>query len=113
MSITFRHAGLVSGAKLELVVISKSPTPVKIALDLPESLASIASSKRLTDTFPSDTTLWLVLRKFESREGKNLNITGRSVAQIQNGPSGAGRIVYEMPALNVAVRALCLLIWGV
>lgn len=56
--------------------------------------------------FPSDTTLWLILRKFESSGGANLNFTARGVAEVEKGTSGAGRIVYEKPVLNVAGREL-------
>ena len=59
---------------------------------------------RIIEKFPSNTTLWRILRKFESAEGKNLNITGRSVAQVENGTSGAGRIYYEMPSVNIVGR---------
>lgn len=60
----------------------------------------------MTDKVPSDTTLWLILRKFESSEGRNLNITARGTTEIQAGTSGAGRIFYEMPVLNVMGREL-------
>jgi tether containing UBX domain for GLUT4 len=56
------------------------------------------------DKFPSDTTIWLVLRKFETSGGTNLNFTARGVTQVENGSRGAGRIFYEMPSLNVAGR---------
>jgi tether containing UBX domain for GLUT4 len=56
------------------------------------------------DKFPSDTTIWLVLRKFETSGGTNLNFTARGVTQVGNGLSGVGRIFYEMPSLNVAGR---------
>ena len=58
------------------------------------------------DQFPSDTTLWLILRKFESSGGTNLNFTARGVAEVEKGTSGAGRIFYEKPVLNVAGREL-------
>jgi len=58
------------------------------------------------DKLPSDTTLWLMLRKFESTEGKNLNFTARGATSIENGASGAGRIFYEMPILNTLGREL-------
>lgn len=62
----------------------------------------------MTDKFPSDTTLWLILRKFESSETRNLNFTGRGVTAIQSGSgtSGAGRVFYEMPVPNVMGREL-------
>jgi tether containing UBX domain for GLUT4 len=104
LSRTFRQTALFSGAKLELVLASKSPSVVSVALQIPEALG--VPRGRLTDKFPSDTTLWLILRKFESSDGRNLNFTGRGVTDIQNGNSGAGRVVYEMPALNIMSREL-------
>ncbi|KAM3086847.1 hypothetical protein ACMFMG_000971 [Clarireedia jacksonii] len=106
LSQTFRQTGLTTGAKLSLVEASKSPAPVSIALQLPQELASTVPGGRLTDKFPSNTTLWLILRKFESSSGANLNFTARGVAQMQNGSSGAGRMFYEMPVLNVMGREL-------
>ncbi len=58
----------------------------------------------MTDKFASDTTLWRILRKFESGAGANLNFTGRGIAQTENGASGAGRILYEQPVMNVMGR---------
>ncbi|PQE09790.1 UBX domain-containing protein [Rutstroemia sp. NJR-2017a BBW] len=106
LSQTFRQTGLTTGAKLSLVEASKSPAPVSIALQLPQELASAVPGGRLTDKFPSNTTLWLILRKFESSSGANLNFTARGVAQVQNGSTGAGRMFYEMPVLNVMGREL-------
>jgi tether containing UBX domain for GLUT4 len=104
---TFRQTGLAPGSRLEMIAGSKSPSAVSIALQLPESLASAAPpSGRLTDTVPSNTTLWRILRKFESDEGRNLNFTGRGVTEIENGASGAGRIYYEMPVINVGGREM-------
>ncbi|KUJ22833.1 uncharacterized protein LY89DRAFT_607672 [Mollisia scopiformis] len=106
LSRTFRQTGLASGAKLELVQVSRTPSAVSIALQLPEALASSAAGGRLTDKVPSDTTLWLILRKFESSGGANLNFTARGVTKVENGASGAGRIFYEMPNLNIMGREL-------
>jgi tether containing UBX domain for GLUT4 len=50
--------------------------------------------------------MWRILRKFESSEGSNLNFTARGVTEHANGSSGAGRIVYEMPTLQVVGREL-------
>jgi len=59
------------------------------------------------DKFASDTTLWLILRKFESTGEANLNFTARGVTQVESGGvSGAGRIFYEQPVLNVVGREL-------
>ncbi|EKD21365.1 uncharacterized protein L3040_000599 [Drepanopeziza brunnea f. sp. 'multigermtubi'] len=105
LSSPYRQTGLVPGAKLELVLVSRSPSVVSVALQLPESLAKDVPGGRLVDKFPSDTTLWLVLRKFESRQdGPTQNFTGRGAAQIEKGASGAGRIFYEMPSLNLMGR---------
>jgi tether containing UBX domain for GLUT4 len=101
---TFRQTALFSGAKLELVLASKSPSVVSVALQIPEGMG--IPGGRLTDKFPSDTTLWLILRKFESSDGRNLNFTARGITDIHSGNSGAGRVVYEMPALNIMSREL-------
>lgn len=58
---------------------------------------------RLTDKVRSDTSLWHILRRFEKLA--DINITQRGVASIAKGESGAGRIVYEMPTLNIAGRS--------
>jgi tether containing UBX domain for GLUT4 len=55
------------------------------------------------DKVPSNTTLWRLIRKFE---GKELNFTQRGVAELASGTSGAGRIFYEMPVLNILGRDL-------
>ncbi|KAH8815372.1 GLUT4 regulating protein TUG-domain-containing protein [Xylogone sp. PMI_703] len=106
LSRTFRQTGLSSGAKLELVVSSRSPSVVSVALQLPQSMAQSVPGGRLIDKFPSDTTIWLILRKFETSGGANLNFTARGVARTENGASGAGRIYYEMPVLNIMGREL-------
>ncbi|MCJ1294741.1 hypothetical protein MMC34_006299 [Xylographa carneopallida] len=110
LSRTVRLSGLSSGAKLELVQISRSPAVVSVALQVPEPEARGASNNRLTDKFPSNTTLWLVLRKFESGkvggDGIQRNFTARGVPKAWNGDTGAGRLYYEQPVLNVAGREL-------
>ncbi|KKY29036.1 putative ubx domain-containing protein [Phaeomoniella chlamydospora] len=111
LSRTIRLSGLSSGAKLELVQLSKSPSVVSVALQLPESAAQGLPNGRLTDKFPSTTTLWHVLRKFEAgvaggggASGKNL--TARSVPVIQQGGSGEGALYYEQPCINIMGREL-------
>ncbi|TVY47015.1 Tether containing UBX domain for GLUT4 [Lachnellula occidentalis] len=106
LSRTFRQTGLTTGAKLELVVASRTPSAVSVALQIPEAMAGGVTGSRLTDKVPSDTTLWRILRKFESTEGTNLNFTGRGVTNLENGATGAGTIVYEMPVLNIMGREL-------
>ncbi|MCJ1418080.1 hypothetical protein MMC32_004425 [Xylographa parallela] len=110
LSRTVRLSGLSSGAKLELVQISRSPAVVSVALQVPESEAQGAPNNRLTDKFPSNTTLWLILRRFESGkvggDGIQRNFTARGVPKAWNGDTGAGRLYYEQPVLNVAGREL-------
>lgn len=60
LSAPFRLSGLTNGSKLDLVVKSSSPTVIDIALQLPEG--------RVEHKFSSATTLWQVLRQFESGE---------------------------------------------
>lgn len=93
----FRLSGLINGSKLDLVVKSSSPTPIDVALQLPEI--------RVESKFSSATTLWKVLRQFESGDagaGHNLNITARGTAQTNNGTeAGSGQIYYQSPILNI------------
>jgi len=109
LSRTYRLSGLSSGAKLELVLLSRSPSVVSVALQLPEPEAIDATNGRLTDKFPSTTTLWLILRKFESGANggaHSRNFTARGIAQTKDGDSGAGRLYYETPVLQVMGREL-------
>ena len=113
LSRTIRLSGLSSGAKLELVVQSRSPSVVSVALQLPDSDTRDRSPGRLVDKFPSVTTLWLVLRKFESGptiEGGGRavphNFTARGVPQMADGVSGSGRLYYETPVLQFMEREL-------
>ncbi|KKY16701.1 putative ubx domain protein [Diplodia seriata] len=93
LSRTVRLANLPPGAKLDLVQGSRSPTVVNIAIQLEQ--------QRLTHKFPSNTSLWQVLRIFETVSEKNLNLTQRGVAITNSGGSGAGRLNYEMPVFNI------------
>ncbi|KAI9848689.1 MAG: hypothetical protein M1837_006776 [Sclerophora amabilis] len=108
LSRTIRLSGLSSGAKLELVLLSRSPSVVSVALQLPEAEAQNAANGRLVDKFPSTTTLWLILRKFESgvAGGGKYNFTARGTPQLKNGETGAGRLYYEAPVLQVMGRDL-------
>lgn len=96
-----RLSGLVSGAKLQLTQASRSPSVVNVALQLPES----EKTPRLQDRFPSNTSLWLVLRKFEEgvAGGQKLNLTQRGVPSTD---SGSGRLCYEQPCMNAMGREL-------
>jgi tether containing UBX domain for GLUT4 len=110
LSIPFRTSGLLSGAKLELVQKSKTPSAVQIALQIPQPEAKEIPGGRLIKKFPSDLSIWQVLRQFESGEasaGKNINITARGVAQtVDSTSSGAGQLYYETPVLNIMGREL-------
>ncbi|KLJ12764.1 hypothetical protein EMPG_12246 [Blastomyces silverae] len=106
LSLSIRLSGLSSGAKLELVQLSRSPSVISIALQLPESEAQGAPNGRLTDKFPSNTTLWHVLRKFEAGvagNGTTRNLTARGVPSVT---TGAGRLFYESPVIQVVGREL-------
>ncbi|KAL9079769.1 MAG: hypothetical protein Q9157_001341, partial [Trypethelium eluteriae] len=110
LSLSIRLSGLSSGAKLDLVQSSRTPSVISIALQLPGS----EGSTRLTDKFPSNTSLWQILRRFESgaagqgqsTSNKTYNFTQRGTTQLQNGVSGAGRIYYDMPVIFVLGREL-------
>lgn len=71
---------------------------------MPISGDSSGSLARLTDKFPSNMSLWQILRQFESKSAGNHNFTQRATAQIAEGTSGAGRLTYEMPVVHVMGR---------
>ncbi|KAI2629831.1 putative UBX domain protein [Hypoxylon sp. NC1633] len=111
LSQTWRTSGLVPGARLELVVRSNTPTAINVALHLPSPESTLfPPSGRITEKLPSDYTIWQVLRQFESgksSQGKNLNITGRGMAQMNNGnAAGSGQLYYETPVLTIENRTL-------
>jgi tether containing UBX domain for GLUT4 len=109
LSLSYRLSGLIPGAKLELVQLSRSPSVVTVALQLPESEARGALNGRLLDKFPSTTTLWLVLRKFEAGVAGNTstrNLTARGVPVAGSGDKGSGRLFYEMPVIQILEREL-------
>lgn len=109
LSLTFGLSGLSSGAKLELVQLSRSPSVVSIALQLPESEAKDVPGGRLIDKFPSDTTLWLILRKFESGvagNGATKNFTARGSVPTTSGSVEGGRLFYETPVIQLLGREL-------
>ncbi|KAE9980422.1 hypothetical protein BLS_008754 [Venturia inaequalis] len=106
LSRTYRVAGLPSGAKLELVQSSRTPSVVNIALQLPQT----ENNARLTEKFPSDTTIWQILRRFEAGVAggstNQYNLTQRGIAQTAEGGTGAGRLFYEMPTVQVMSKQL-------
>jgi len=65
------------------------------------------------EKFPSDLSLWKVLRQFESgtaSQGKNINLTARGIAQTRGGATGSGQLYYEAPTLNIMGRELSTLV---
>ncbi|KAJ5342554.1 hypothetical protein N7541_011678 [Penicillium brevicompactum] len=107
LSLSFRLSGLSSGAKLELVQASRSPSVVTVGLQLPESETRGAPNGRILDKFPSTTTLWLVLRKFEAGvagSNQTRNLTSRAVPSTDGAEGGAGRLYYEIPVLQILER---------
>lgn len=104
LSRTVMLSGLSPGAKLELVAASRSPSVVSVALQLPE--AEPDGTARLTDKFPSTTTLWLILRNFESVGGSTRNFTGRSAPLNDQLSTGSGRLYFETPVITAMNREL-------
>lgn len=110
LSDQFRITRLTAGAKLELVAKSKTTSVVNVALKLPEPEAKDVPNGRLTEKFRSDTTLWKMLRHFETKgapSGRTLNFTDRGVPQTSNGAqAGSGQLYYEMPVLRIMSREI-------
>ena len=83
---------------------------MSVALQLPESEARGLQNTRLTDKFPSTTTFWLILRKFEAGvaggSGAKKNFTARGTPRTDGGTSGGGRLYHERPVLQVMGREL-------
>lgn len=80
-----------------------------VALQLPESEAQGIPNGRLTDKFPSTTTLWIMLRKFEAGvagNGSTRNLTARAAPATDSGTNGGGRLYYQTPVLQVMGREL-------
>ncbi|PNS17760.1 hypothetical protein CAC42_3155 [Sphaceloma murrayae] len=103
LSLTLRLSGLVNGARLQLVQASRSPSVINVALKLPQSIGG----QRLQDKFPSNTSLWLILRKFEEAVAggvpQKLNLTQRGAPSTA---SGSGRLEYEQPVIKIMQREL-------
>lgn len=110
LTIPFRIAGLAGGAKLDLVVRSKSPAPVAVAVAIPPPDSQAFNNGRLGVTVPSSFTIWQVLRQIENLPdaiNAKLNITARGVASMNNGQAtGSGQLLYEAPVLNIMGREL-------
>lgn len=92
------------------MVVSRSPSAVSVALQLPDSEAQGATNQRLTDKFPSTTSLWLILRKFESDVIGGLdtkrNFTARGVPRGDDFSTSAGRLYHEIPVIHAMGREL-------
>lgn len=110
LSVPFRIAGLAGGAKLDLVVGSKSPSPVAIAVSLPPPDGEAFNNGRLGGKYPSSFTIWQILRQIENLPeaiDAKLNITARGVPSTNNGQmSGSGQLLYQAPVLNIMGREL-------
>lgn len=122
MTDPIRAGGLTQGAKLELVVKSKTPTAVTVALRLPQSEAALGiPNNRVSAKVRSDTPLWKLLRHLEEANGakqKGLNITARGVPRTSHTGSatgtavaaavgsGSGQLYWETPVLKFAGREL-------
>lgn len=110
LTVPFRIAGLAGGAKLDLVVRSKSPAPVAVAVAIPPPDSQAFNNGRLGVTVPSSFTIWQVLRQIENLPdaiNAKLNITARGVASMNNGQAtGSGQLLYEAPVLNIMGREL-------
>ena len=108
LSNPVRLSGLSSNAKLELVKLSKSPSIVSVALQIPESESQGVPNNRMADKFPSTTSLWQILRKFESGAAGGLglqkNFTARGVPQTACGGTESGRLYYETPVVQYMGR---------
>ncbi|KAL4964738.1 putative UBX domain protein [Aspergillus stella-maris] len=107
LSLAIRLSGLSPGAKLELIQLSRSPSVVTVALQLPPSEARGAPNGRLMDKFPSTTTVWMLLRKFEAGVAGTAalrNLTGRGVPVTEG--QGSGRLFYETPVVQILDREL-------
>lgn len=106
-----RVAGLPQGAKLELVVKSKSPSAVTVALRLPPSEARLGiANNRVAAKVRNDTPLWKLLRHLEeepAHKQQGLNITGRGVPRTSiPGGGGSGQLYWEAPVMKFAGREL-------
>ena len=89
------------------MTLSRSPSVISVALQLPDSESG--SSTRLTGKFPTTTTLWLLLRHFESGLSDSepcRNFTARGIPQSESGESVSGRLFYETPVIQVMGREL-------
>ncbi|TLD20492.1 hypothetical protein PspLS_08549 [Pyricularia sp. CBS 133598] len=114
LSNQLRAYNISHGAKLELVVRSNTTSVVSVALKLPDSEAVGIPNGRLIEKFRSDTTLWKMIRHFESgastsgaTSGRKFNFTARGVPQTAGGnQAGAGQLYHEGPVLNVMGREL-------
>ncbi|KAL5611593.1 uncharacterized protein BROUX77_001749 [Berkeleyomyces rouxiae] len=105
LSLPFRQSKLAGGAKLELVLKSKTPSAVTVAVQLPHPESTQIPAGRIISKFPSTLTLWQVLRQIESgpaSQGRSLRITDRGSPSSVT--SGAGQLYYEMPVLNIMGR---------
>ncbi|KAF3937631.1 hypothetical protein ABW19_dt0207216 [Dactylella cylindrospora] len=101
LTLPFRLSRLGPGAKLDLVRREggKAGSTITVALQFIDN-----SVPRMIEKFPSSTTLWELLKKFEENSGGKLLLTERAVPDGTK--RGAGRLYYEMPTLQIMSREL-------
>lgn len=76
----------------------QSNSPITIALRVQDG----EKTNELTGKFVSSDTIWSILRKFE-KKNKGLNLTEKYASSATQ---GAGRLLYEMPAVMVVNKEL-------
>ncbi|KAF3924579.1 hypothetical protein AA313_de0200069 [Arthrobotrys entomopaga] len=101
LTLPFRLSRLGPGAKLDLVKREggKAGSTITVALQFIDN-----SIPRMIEKFPSSTTLWEILKKFEENSGGKLMLTERGVPDGTK--QGAGRLFYEMPTIQIINKEL-------
>ncbi|KAH0605135.1 uncharacterized protein H6S33_005117 [Morchella sextelata] len=95
LSLQIRFTNLGPGAKLDLIPTRPPTTPLTIVLRLQST-----PPQELSGQCAPTATLWSVLRSFEKLYA-GLNLTERYASSAT---LGAGRLLYEVPAVRVANR---------
>ncbi|KAK9474349.1 GLUT4 regulating protein TUG-domain-containing protein [Dipodascopsis tothii] len=104
LSLPFRLANLVSGAKLDLVprpgrTGRAVATTVSVAIQYADEHDN---ARRVIDKFPASTSVWTVLRTLEA--ANKINLTERATP-VRAGDS-SGRLVYVQPSVQILNREL-------
>lgn len=89
------------------MLLSRSPSVIAVALQLPDTERQGIPGNRLVEKFPSSTTLWHILRRFESGPfGPPRNFTAKGVPKTGSGDTGSGRLYHQAPAIEAMGREL-------